>query len=242
MDNRGYYVTGRPLKTRIGDLHFLLVKEQMPFIAEFAGVIMFEKNDLVKHLMAAAYENPDLKPLLDDVSSKTLFELLKADVKTTTMLGIQKVQFLFRAMFSYCFKEDVFDKIENSEEFDKYFKLIKDINFLNFEKPNPNEDIERFNQLRKKLDESKDGAITFESMYTSVWIELGHKPDDLTIYQLHALFNRINQFKSYDTTTQFATVSGDVKIETWFKDVDILKKEEKGLVSLDRLRNEQSSL
>ena len=39
----------------------------------------------------------------------------------------------------------------------------------------------------------------------------------MTLYKFYKYFDRLSQFKNYDTTTLFTTVSSDVKIEPWFK-------------------------
>lgn len=46
-----------------------------------------------------------------------------------------------------------------------------------------------------------------------------HDVNDLTMYQFYALFNRLQFFKSYDTSTLYKTVDAKdkVKVIEWFK-------------------------
>ena len=46
----------------------------------------------------------------------------------------------------------------------------------------------------------------------------------MSIYSFNKIFQRIGQFKNYDTSTLFATVSQDVKIDAWYKSTDIEKE------------------
>jgi ABC-type uncharacterized transport system ATPase subunit len=88
----------------------------------------------------------------------------------------------------------------------------------------------------------KGEEITFETMYTSVWLYIGHVPDELTLYQFHALFSRVAQFKNYDTSTLFATVSKDAKIDPWYKLVNILEENEKKISLNEFSKNQQNKL
>jgi hypothetical protein len=47
----------------------------------------------------------------------------------------------------------------------------------------------------------------------------------MTVLQLYSVFYRLGAFKNYETTTLFATVSGDVKIESWSKKIDMYERE-----------------
>lgn len=75
------------------------------------------------------------------------------------------------------------------------------------------------------MQKSKGESLTFEAMYTSVGLAFGKDPDDMTLYKFYKYFDRLSQFKNYDTTTLFATVSTDVKIEPWFKSFEEKKNE-----------------
>jgi hypothetical protein len=102
------------------------------------------------------------------------------------------------------------------------------MNSLPYEEKNPNPEIQYFIDLKKQLEKQRsNGGLTFEAIYTSVWTMLGQRPDDMTIYQMYALFSRIGQFKNYDTTTLYNTTSGQVKIDPWYKHIDLMEEEKK---------------
>jgi hypothetical protein len=43
--------------------------------------------------------------------------------------------------------------------------------------------------------------------------------NEMTIYKLNSIFNRIGQFENFHTTILFKTVSPDVEINQWYEDV-----------------------
>ncbi|HHY96860.1 MAG TPA: hypothetical protein GYA04_02370 [Acholeplasma sp.] len=103
--------------------------------------------------------------------------------------------------------------------------MICEINCIDFERPNPNPEIERFNQMRRLMQKNKGESIDFESMYTSVGLAFGKDPDDMTLYKFHKYFARLAQFKNHDTTVLFRTVDNNVKIEPWYKIIEEKKKQ-----------------
>ena len=54
-------------------------------------------------------------------------------------------------------------------------------------------------------------------MFTSIEAITGRDPNEMTIYRFHKLFERICQIKNYDTSTLFATISSEAKIDLGIK-------------------------
>ena len=94
---------------------------------------------------------------------------------------------------------------------------------MDVEKPNPNPEIERRNQLKKLLQQEQ--KITFESMFTSIEALTGRDPNKMTIYRFNKLFDRVAQVKNYDSATLLSTAYKDVKVEPWYKEIAVEKKE-----------------
>jgi len=155
-----------------------------------------------------------LEDLLEDneeLQGEHLFFNMIKDIKELCIYNT------YNSLFNMCFKDakETFSQIVTYEQFQQYKQLIIDMNCVKepvFENPNP--EIEKFNKYDRILDESKSGSITYESMYTSLWLELRKQPEDLTIYQFNKLFNRINHFKSYDASTNMYST----KVHMWFED------------------------
>lgn len=226
MENiKELYILGKPIDTKIGKLHFVKVKEYDEFL-KYYNILSLEKQDLLQVFKTASNEDSNYNSLVECLKANTLFDficLFSQEELKETWLGEFYIQ--FKELFKFCFKEDVFNLIENNEEFEKYRELIKKINCVNIEKPNPNPEIERRNQLRKLLEKNKNDNITFEAMFTSIEVITGRDPNEMTLYQFYKTFERICQVKNYDTSTLFATVSAEAKIEAWYKDLDTKKEE-----------------
>lgn len=242
-----FYIYGRPIETRIGKLHFITVGEYYDFILEgHFSHLTLDKRDLIKRINEMVNNSSDVKPITDAIGNITLFDFVmimgSKEIKTESedsyikLLKLDKLYDGFRELFKFCFKEDVFFKISTSEEFEFYRDLIVEINCIPYEKPNPNPEIERYNQMKRLMQKNKGESINFESMYTSVGLAIGKDPDDMTLYKFNKYFNRLAQFKNYDTSTLFATVSKDAKIEPWYKVIED-KEETQQTISEEELRN-----
>lgn len=241
-----FYIYGRPIKTQIGDLHFITVEEYYDFIHEgHLSILVLQKEDLLQRLKEIEKLDSGIKPIISTVEKLTLFEFVRLignldmdgidDQSYIKLLKIDSLYAGFKKLFEFCFKEDVFDRILSNEEFEEYRKLILEINCIPYEKPNPNPEIERYNQMKRLMQKHKGESADFESMYTSVWVGLSQCPDKLTLYRFNKLFARIAQFKNYNTSTLFATVSNDVKIDMWYKAIEE-QEEEKQYITEEQLK------
>lgn len=226
MDNiKEFYILGLPIDTEIGKLYPTLMKNY-PELMSCVGILTFDKNDLVKGLESIVRQTTELQPILEYANVVNLFEFIvsfKSDEYGSSFLRQPYEQ--YKKLFELCFREDVFDKVKSNDELVYYTNLIKEVNDIKYEKPNPNPEIARFDRLKKKLQEAKGETITFEAMYTSVLLSSGVHPNEMTIYQFNKAFDRIGHFKNYETTTLFKTVdaSGKLDIHPWYA----MTKEEK---------------
>ncbi|MHB8065594.1 MAG: hypothetical protein ACYDG2_23750, partial [Ruminiclostridium sp.] len=177
QDIKEYYILCEPIETKIGNLHFLKVSEYMD-IGLYSSLLILQKKDILPYI------TDDYKDFFKEMP---FIEIVKYFNKEPNDLYSA-----FKKLFEICFKEDVFDIIENDEELEYYRNLIKKINCLNLERPNTNAEIEKFNMFKRFLQKKKGEDVTFESIYTSVWVGTGSKPENLYIYELYALFNRVS--------------------------------------------------
>jgi hypothetical protein len=197
QDIKDLYILCQPIETKIGQLRFIKVQEY-PEMMKYVQLLFVDKIDLLQFI------NKEYRKLIEQIS---LLELIKK-------LNIEPIYMrkYFSEMFKFFFANDVFDLVQTDEELNYYRDLIKQMNQIHYEKPCSNPEIEKFNIFKRLLQKKKGQDVTFESIYTSVWVGTGMKPDDMCIYQLYALFSRISQFKNYDTTSLFATVTSEVRL------------------------------
>ena len=208
------------INTDLGIMHFIQVKNY-PKLMNFVSILYLDKNDLLKYI------NPKYIDYFQELSLiQLIFTFKEID-------GLNSIYEHFKDLFILVFQEDVFDKITTDEELNSYRNLIIEMNCINYEKPNPNPEIEYYNKLEKIMRERKGEVVTLKAMITSVGLYMN--PFELTIYQLYAYFNRIGVDKSHTTTTLFRTVNDKIDIIPWYKDIDHkpdinLSDEDKGFI------------
>lgn len=212
QDIKEFYILCEPIETKIGKIRFFKVKEYLTLLP-YIQLIYLQKKDIMKFI------KPEYKEYFEKLS---LLEIIKFFNHEDYNLYQS-----FKDLFKLCFDEDVFDLVQDDKELQYYLDLIKKMNCLNYEKPSSNPEIEKFNAFKKFFQKKNNDNVDFEAVYTSVWLSSGTKPNDLYIYEMYALFYRTGQFKNYNTTTLFATVSKDIKIESWCKAIDLTELKEK---------------
>ncbi len=246
MDNiEDFYILGVPIKTKIGILYPIYMSHYW-ILNKYVSVLVLEKEDVVDYLNKLSQVNEEFKMLFECAKEVGLHELIVnfKDDKFNQFF-LHDIYIDYKYFFKFCFREDVFDKIQNDEELQYYIELIKDFNDIKYQKPNPNPEIAKFDLLERQLLEAKGELINFEAMYTSNLITSGIHPNEMTIYQFNKAFDRIGVFKSYDTSTLFKTVDVENKVDItpWYSEIkkkkpSTITDEELGRASTTGLRNE----
>lgn len=224
------YILGKPISTQLGNFRFVKVKEfdkLMPYIS-YLNLQKFEIIDAIRKI------SPEIAKEVKDMS---FIDLIKETV------DVFEVHSVYKKLFVFLTGEDLFDNIETDEEFEKYRDLIMEMNAIQKEEKNINPEIQKWNNYSKMYSKMKsNGDTSFESIYTSVEAFTGRDVNEMTIYKMYAIFNRISQFKEHDMTVLFRSVSDEVKITPWYKHIDVNKKDEKQLTSLEKLMQSQKTL
>lgn len=223
-DSKELYIFGRfyPIQTKIGKLYFTKVKDY-PKLMSLYPYIDIDKDYFAMMLKI----DKNSFSFLDTIKSN---ELLK-----NLYLGLKK-------LFFFCFKEDVFDLINNDEDFEYYLNLIREINCIPHKKHSLDPEVEYFERLSQLAKERNGEIVTLKSMITSVWAYVDN-PYELTIYELHALFDRISYLKQYDTTVLFKTVDPKINIVNWYLDNNVglsqLSEKDKQMINqhLNNIKN-----
>ena len=225
------YIHGEPIETPIGNCHFLLVKDY-PKLVPYMELLTLDKEILISNVRKHGYV------FADELEKNQFIDIIKNDESDNP--NIPTLGQLYDELFLLFFKENdkeigIVNLINTDEELEIYLNLIKEMNDINIEKPNPNPEIERFNQMKRLMEKSRGESITHETIYTSIWVGMGVNPKELTLYQFNKLFNRLVQFKNYDTSILFATVSEKPKIEAWYKDLSI-KEDNRQFITEEQLK------
>ena len=213
-----FYVLGLPIETRVGNLSFIKVKDY-PDCHENLNAIRMTKDHIVKIF----YDNGMAKEDLDVLTKLSLFEMVQK---------IDDIRGFYVKMFELICDTEIDVDMLDEELFTEIRTIILNMCVIKEEKINPNPEIQAWIEKSKNFKADTSGTLDFADIVTSVAIGGGYSYEqinDLTIYQLYMSFYRIAQFKNYDTTTLFATVAEKVDIDSWNKNIDMLKEETHGM-------------
>lgn len=228
MTTNPFTIMNDHIDTDIGRMKLFKVDEYLDIMV-YSNVLSLQRFQVMRDLQNILINKYDDygKVLFDDFRSCELVELIRLD--HDIFHGLKDT---YDSLFTLCFGENVFCKIKSDKELMYYMDLIIESNGLSVEKESPDPDVEYFNQLEKMKNTGE--PVTFESIYTHLWLKLGKEPKDLTLYAFFRLFDALIKEKAYNTTTLFATVSNEVKIEPWYK---AYEKVEDTRVSLEELQS-----
>ncbi len=242
MDNiPDLYIIGLPVRTEIGILYPLQVIDYpkfVPFI-QILNMEDFEFKDTMKISMKESLQSENepytevIDAIFDEIKDIHFFYLLM-EQKDNVDSGFNAIYNHYKKLFKMCFRDDVFDLIQNHEEFEYYRDLIREFNGVEYEKPNPNPEIRKFDNYKRLLAARKGDIITFKGMYTSVLVATGMSPNNLTLYQFHEVFDRIGHFKNFDVTMLYRLLDSEMEIQSWYGET---KKKEDAVITEEQLQN-----
>lgn len=219
-DNNEFYILGEPIDTSIGKVNFLKVKDY-PKLMKLIPYLNLEMWEIIKYVES---KDKQLGEYLSKFNYITMIYILQDTFDIYSKLN---------ELFNLCLedKNDIFTKISTDEELEYYKNLIRKMNCVTYTPKNPNPEIEKFNNYSRMLKSKND--LSFESMYTSIMLYMGMPINDLTIYQLNALFARINQFYNFEISANARIQGSEGDIEPWYKSLDVNKGEEKEKLDVD---------
>ncbi len=220
INNEDFYILGMPIKTKIGDCHFLKVKDYPNYSIDLNIVSMTKL-----HFVHAYRKNDEDEKVLQHLESLSLLSII--------VNYLPDVFKSYERVFAHFFKdEDAIHNISSEEEFEEYRQLILKLSCIKEEKINPNPEIQEFIDKSKKVKAQQNSGITFSTIVTSV-SALGGKDyeniREMTLFQLYMEFYRIAQKVNYETSVLFATVAEKVEIEDWAKKISLFEEEKHGL-------------
>lgn len=220
MDNiKEFYILGLPIDTPIGECEFIKIKDYPNFYKELQ-FISLSKTHIINIIRETGNLDEETEEKLKDISLRDLI-FSSAEFLSIYMKVFSKVMEL---------NEDNVDIL--MEDFDYYRKLILDMNCLKEEYINPNPEIQKWIEKSKRF-KNQGNNINFSDIVSSIVGFNGINFDDInnmTMYQLYMIFQRIAKFKSFDVQVLFSTVSTEkIDIENWCSNIDLLKDEETGI-------------
>lgn len=223
-DIEEFYIIGLPIKTDIGLVRFITVKEY-PVLSMKLGVLQTDKNRIICEFAKMLEQQKDeqerlkLEMFIKEVEKSSFYEIVT---------GFEDLDTGYRELFAELFDDaHAWDKVD-AKTFDYYRDLLIKMNGITVPETNPNPEIQKWiDKSNRVKQQNNDDGLDFTSMISSLFV-VGHSFKDinnLTMYQFYMAFQRLAKFKEYDSTTLFATVAPDVKVENWFKTIKLGEKE-----------------
>lgn len=233
MDIKEFYILGLPIETGIGECQFLKVKEYPDYFMDLQIVAMTKDQLIYKY--SAMNKGGVLNELIEELQRLPLYEIV---------LGLPELKQSYFRLFDKVFNsEDIFLQI-TTETFDYYRKLVMTMNCMKEEIINPNPEIQKAIERSKRVKQLEGEKTEFADIVTSCVVNgLSYQNiNEFTIYQMYMTYYRIAQFKNYDTTTLFSTVSTEkIKIDSWSKHIDLFE-EEKHFVTKEEFNKNTTSM
>lgn len=237
--NTRKFILGKPVELPFGRLRFLTVEEYMDMEVELQLISM---NTL--HIYYA-----QKKLLANKLKRKEMIEFEKTKELPLYQLVLYNDYFLHTYL-------SIFDKLiefnegfnlnhlfESEEVFMEVRSIIMMMNFLREEKVYKNEELQKNHEEGNKVRVNSSNNITLEDIITAVVASTSNTYEDIdnmTVYQLNALYLRITAIKDYETSTLFATVSSEAKIEHWTKHIDLFESKDNSSIKLSEFKNKLS--
>lgn len=216
MDLEEFYFTGLPITTDVGECHFLTIGEYSEYFI-YMQYFAFTKPQILSEL--SKNHIGANKQEIEALSGYSLYELA---------MNLINWKVSYAEVFKKVFRnESILDYI-NEDNFYDLRKLILKMNCMKEEEINPNPEIQRFIDMSKRVKALEGGKTTLGDIASSIAISgLSYdKINSYTVYQFYLTYRRIGHFKSYDTSTLFATVSSEkIKIDSWSEHIDLFEDE-----------------
>lgn len=229
--DKGMFIFAEPIKTQFGDVRFLTYME---FLTHSATLNVISMNSL--HLYYYFKREVDNLPKKDkDDLLKGIEELKKIslhEIVTTTDNILEAYLSIFKLVLEEEYFNKVEDILENEDVFMGMRQLIMDMNFLTEDPVSENPEIQEYYEDRKRMKQKESNKQDASDIITSIVAGTSKSYEDVknwTVIQVYAMYYRIGAFKNYDAQTLFATVSSDIKIESWSKNIDLFEKESVGI-------------
>lgn len=238
------FIFGEPVETEVGLIRFLTYKEYLMNMGALNLISMNVLHIYYEYKKMIDENNKEALDLLEELRGDSLFNIVRAN----------KIFYgAYIKIFSLVLDENDEETIEKSMEtlfdheelFMEIRELIMTMNFLSEDEVSPNPEIQMGIEMGRKAKSSDKDRQTPTDIITSIVAGTPNSFKDvneMTVLQVYSTFYRLGAFKSYDTSTLFATVSTEAKIESWAKSIDLFNREDSSSIKRSEFDKNTQSL
>ncbi|MBS4747535.1 hypothetical protein [Bacillus altitudinis] len=217
IGSKDFFFLGDSVMTEIGEISFIKLKDY-PNYVHYLNAIKMSKKEIIREY-EKLNEAENLNELIIELKRNSLFNIVNhilPDFSEAYHKVLEKI-FVDKERLSEI----------NPNNFNSLRKLVLDMHCLSEEKISTNEEIQEFDDLAKRL-KQQDSHNDLKDIVSCVAAFNGYTYNeiaDMTVYQLQLSFYRMAEIMNYNTTTLFATVSSEAKINDWSKSIDLYKED-----------------
>lgn len=217
--SKEFYILGLPVKIAEGEIEPFKIVDYFDYAGDLSMMALTKNNIIYQY--SKLNKDKSLDDLIAELQNMSLLEII---------LSVSDFRNSYFTIFRKCLGQD-FSDIITEDNFMDIRKTILDMNCIPEEDASPNHEIqqalERSKRVKAQGKENSDMGDVISSIVAFTGINYSSVLD-WTIYQVYMTYSRIAQFKNYDTTTLFATVPSESKvdIESWSKHIDLLQQDD----------------
>lgn len=225
LKEREYYIFGEPMLTNAGSVRFLTYKEYLENIADLSIISMNSLHFYYQYTALLEKSNEENK----EEAQKDI-DLLKEAPLFEVVMSTENILDSYIRIFSLVLedKDKMLEILTDEKAFLWYRELIMDMNMLTEQEVSKNPEIQKGIESSREVKSFNGESPSPTDIVSSVVAGTANSFKDvcnMSVIQVYSIFYRIGAFKNFDTSTLFATVSGDIKIESWSKNIDLYQRE-----------------
>jgi|SRR5690625_1900805 len=215
---REFYIFAQPVKTDIGHIDFIKVKD-FPLLFNDLQVMSMGKWEII-HRYRDANKDRSLDDFIKRLEGQSLYEIVT---------DMQSFLFSYQNVFNYVFRDET--SIEHIDEgnFESIRRLILDMNNVIEPASSPVYEVHKALERSRRVKNLEGSKVSLDDMFTSIVVATGVSyleiQEEWTVYQFFATYYRVRQFKEFDVSTLFATVSEKAKVKAWNEHIDMFESE-----------------
>lgn len=221
--NTSKFITKSPVETEYATFRFLTFEEYIDCQESLGMLSLSVLNLYYYYKQAIPKPTEEEREFLKQLKDSPLRQVVMSDtslLKYYVDIVSKAVTFHEGFDIEYMFATD--------ESFMEVRKIIMDMNLAKEEKAFYNEELQAGIERGRQMQKNSGEVQTSEDVITCIVASTSNSFDDvlsMSVYQAYAIYTRIGSIMNYKTSTLFATVSADSKIEAWNKHINLLAED-----------------
>lgn len=224
IDKDILFMLGKPLPVDgVGQIRFMTYEEQLLHLSELSVMKM--------NVLHIYYETRKTISESDIESLKEIESIKESDILTLATSNrvfsdaYLKVFSLVLDNYSEEERMDILERVfDNNELFSKLRAKVLEMQILHEDEVSPNFEIQQGIEMGRKSKGNggeKTSPMDIVSAIVAGTSNSFEQVCKMTVFQVYSIYYRYGAIKRYDTDVLFATVSNEIDISSWSKNIDL---------------------